>query len=340
MLFRWPNLLTQVRHVLVRRLTFTPVKEASMSTPKAETTQVDPLSVSTVPSPGLVPAAMQWLAHEWSVSLSCEEVRVNLRERAVFDGTTAEGETVVVKVSWTSRGLAAERLLLGHARAAGVPAPQVLRFVSGSPTVLVMAKIDGAALSATSSGDPLWQQVGRALKGLHSVPVPPRVPPFDPRDRDWARFMQLWVHEAAQRARKQELISHGDADRLHCEFADYVTKMPSPVRVLLHGDCQPDHFLISDDRVAGMVDFGDARVGDPTWDIAVLTMNAPGRLDAVLDGYAPDAQLRDHFERWLPAYRLLRQLGALCWRVENDLPHAREVAALRERLSRPRPWLP
>lgn len=311
-----------------------------MSIRKAETTKLGTSSVSMVPARGLVPAAMQRLAYEWSASLSCRAVRVNLRARAVFDGVTAEGVAVVVKTSWTSQGLAAERLVLEHASVAGVPVPRVLRFVPGAPTVLVLAKIDGVALSATSSGAPLWRRVGRAISDLHSAPVPPRVPPFDPRARNWARFMQLWVHEAAERARKHELVSRGDADQLHCEFAEYVAQMPSPARVLLHGDCQPDHFLVSDDRVAGVVDFGDARVGDPTWDIAVLTMAAPDRLDAVLDGYAPDAELRDHFGRWLPTYRLLRQLGALCWRVENDLPHERQATALRERLSRPRPWLP
>lgn len=274
------------------------------------------------------------------MTLSWETLRVDRCNRAVFGGITAEGVPAVFKASWSSHGLVAEQLVLEHAGAAGVPAPRVLRLVTGSPTILVMAKIDGMPLSSARSRDQQWRDAGRVLGGLHSAPVPSQVPPFDPRDRDWACFMQLWVREAAERARKHELISRGDADRLHCEFAEYVAQMPSPARVLLHGDCQPDHFLVSDDRVAGVVDFGDSRVGDPTWDIAVLTIAAPDRLDAVLDGYAPDAELRDHVDRWLPTYRLLRQLGALCWRVDNDLPHEREATALRERLSRPRPWLP
>ena len=56
----------------------------------------------------------------------------------------------------------------------------------------------------------------------------------------------------------------------------------------LHGDLQPEHVVLDDrgERVRALLDWGDASVGDPAWDIAVLTLDDPQQLDPVLDGYA------------------------------------------------------
>ena len=43
---------------------------------------------------------------------------------------------------------------------------------------------------------------------------------------------------------------------------------------LLHADLGPDHLLVRDGRLAGVIDWGDARVGDPALDYAWL-LNGP-----------------------------------------------------------------
>ena len=37
---------------------------------------------------------------------------------------------------------------------------------------------------------------------------------------------------------------------------------------LCHGDLKATHILVDADRLAGVIDWGDAAVGDPLWDIA------------------------------------------------------------------------
>jgi aminoglycoside phosphotransferase (APT) family kinase protein len=44
--------------------------------------------------------------------------------------------------------------------------------------------------------------------------------------------------------------------------------------VLLHADLGPDHLLVRDGRLSGVIDWGDARVGDPALDYAWL-LNGP-----------------------------------------------------------------
>jgi aminoglycoside phosphotransferase (APT) family kinase protein len=43
---------------------------------------------------------------------------------------------------------------------------------------------------------------------------------------------------------------------------------------LLHGDLGPEHLLVHDGRLAGVIDWGDARIGDPALDYAWL-LNGP-----------------------------------------------------------------
>ena len=43
---------------------------------------------------------------------------------------------------------------------------------------------------------------------------------------------------------------------------------------LLHGDLGPEHLLVRDGRLAGVIDWGDARLGDPALDYSWL-LNGP-----------------------------------------------------------------
>jgi aminoglycoside phosphotransferase (APT) family kinase protein len=55
----------------------------------------------------------------------------------------------------------------------------------------------------------------------------------------------------------------------------------------VHGDLAPEHVLVANDHVAGILDWSDARVGDPADDLAWLVASAPeDALEAVLEAYA------------------------------------------------------
>jgi aminoglycoside phosphotransferase (APT) family kinase protein len=60
------------------------------------------------------------------------------------------------------------------------------------------------------------------------------------------------------------------AKRLFAEVEALVDFAPA----LLHADLGPDHLLVRDGRLSGVIDWGDARVGDPALDYAWL-LNGP-----------------------------------------------------------------
>ena len=63
---------------------------------------------------------------------------------------------------------------------------------------------------------------------------------------------------------------HPEAKRLFAETETLVGFEP----VLLHADLGPEHLLVRDGRLVGVIDWGDTRVGDPALDYAWL-LNGP-----------------------------------------------------------------
>ena len=63
---------------------------------------------------------------------------------------------------------------------------------------------------------------------------------------------------------------HPEAKRLFAETETLVGFKP----VLLHADLGPEHLLVRDGRLVGVIDWGDARFGDPALDYAWL-LNGP-----------------------------------------------------------------
>jgi aminoglycoside phosphotransferase (APT) family kinase protein len=104
---------------------------------------------------------------------------------------------------------------------------------------------------------------------------------------------------------------------------------PTPV----HGDVGPEHVLCTDDgRIAGVIDWGDARIGDPGIDLAwPLHGTTPEFVDAAEAAYetvdgATKARA-DFYHRRAPWYEVL-------YGVERGRPELveRGLAAVRARL--------
>jgi aminoglycoside phosphotransferase (APT) family kinase protein len=100
---------------------------------------------------------------------------------------------------------------------------------------------------------------------------------------------------------------------------------------LLHGDCLPDHFFLAPGtgRVTGLIDFGDSVLGDPIWDLAVLTLWDPDKLPFVLDGYQPDEQMQRRMAALLHPYQLLRHLRAAHWMRDHGYSDEPDLEAAR-----------
>jgi aminoglycoside phosphotransferase (APT) family kinase protein len=76
--------------------------------------------------------------------------------------------------------------------------------------------------------------------------------------------------------------------------------------VLCHGDLKAAHVLVDTGAVAGVIDWGDAVIADPIWDIARFAQRLDARsLALLLEGYDPDGALTEACASRLPLYDAL-----------------------------------
>ncbi|MFC6008302.1 phosphotransferase [Angustibacter luteus] len=167
--------------------------------------------------------------------------------------------------------------------------------------------VDPAELAA---GSALAAEIGRAIAALHEI---------DPAVADDVGLASYSGEEYRQRrlsdVDRAAATGHVPAPLLaRWERAlEDVTRWHY-VPTLVHGDLAPEHVLVHDGAVSGLIDWGDACVADPADDLAwVVSTLEPDVADTVLEAYAmartqqPDAHLQARAElaaelalaRWL-----------------------------------------
>ena len=310
----------------------------------------------------LIRDAARRLEQSWRHEVTVGEVLVAMAERCVFVTLSPDGRPVVVKADARPGRTATELRVLTAARAAGVPVPAVVHADRQAPALLVLEYVPGQALGSAASAA-AWAQAGRLLRRLHDMPDPggigsaiewPAEGRLGPRPSLRHALPQRAARETAVAAQRG-LLSEGQASRISRLIGRAFGGIDDPERdCVLHGDCQPSHFLLgaaeADARLGGaepgaglrpaahsaggtiaaVIDFGDACTGDPAWDLAVLTLDDAGRLDDVLTGYAPEPHIARRMSALAGPYRLLRRLGEANWLADHGFSPEPSIAPLRD----------
>ncbi len=101
--------------------------------------------------------------------------------------------------------------------------------------------------------------------------------------------------------------------------------------VRLHADLRSRHVFADQGRLTGIIDWGDATVGDPAYEFGRYSQAGDASPALVLRGYQPDRD--DDFDRRIVLYRALWSLYALVWEHAADGDwFAGHVQAVREAL--------
>ncbi len=164
----------------------------------------------------------------------------------------------------------------------------------------------------------LATQLGDSIRELHRLDGDPV-----------ARLTEEWGEfRAAQRVRclDQERDGGLAAPRL-TELEHYLDRIdqlpePSPTPAILHTEIGPSHVLVADGRITGLIDFGDAMVGDPEYDLApvgmFVTRGDRAAFGAFCRAYGQDASALADPEREdrLLRHALLHRYGTLRWYLE------------------------
>jgi aminoglycoside 2''-phosphotransferase len=209
-----------------------------------------------------------------------------------------------------------------------VPLPE---FSSIDPTCMGYRRLAGGPISADVDG--IWpERLGRFLYDLHLTPpefVGMRQVSSTAVREDLRREVDaLGKHvlpslDTGERAAAERLLSTFLDDDDNFRFASCLT----------HGDIGPEHVLVNPSGdLAGVIDWGDAAVGDPVSDLAWVLHAMPDAGERVLGAYGgpPD-------ERFLVRARIMFMLmpwHEVKYGAETDQPGFVQsgLAGVRERL--------
>lgn len=246
--------------------------------------------------------------------------RVGLSSTAMvsgFEGTypTFLGPRLVVKLlgyfpGWRRSAeaeIAANRL---NESIGAVLAPRVVATGSLFPDdentwpFIITQRLAGQAWREASptaeTGSAIATDLGRQIRALHGCHLPSTVHVRD----DW---IATSGHRAVERHRTWKSLPGHLIEQIPAYLSNY---KPGPV-CLVHGDLTEDHLFlsVSGDRLLGVIDWGDAMITDPFYELGPLHLGA----------FAADRRLLEDF---------LRGYG---WTVDPDFAdHALQVALMHE----------
>ena len=149
----------------------------------------------------------------------------------------------------------------------------------------------------------------------------------EPLEADVGRFLsQLGAADAPSLRRREGPQAHeleeastvlSPALRRFC--GGLLSAYEAPPSVLIHGDLRPQHLLVKEGRLSGVLDFGDAAIGDPAWELLPLRHEYGDACARRLDS-DPRSHARAHT---LSAWETLRWcINCVRYNHQDQLGHA------------------
>ena len=204
---------------------------------------------------------------------------------------------------------------------------------------LVMTRVPGISLGegraqlAAEERIGLATRVGCLVRQLHATPI--ATP--GPLKPDWRPFLAFMREQRAKL-----LAQHADwgllTPTMMAELEGYVPEIEALVDTavvprLLHADITADHLLgtwTRPHRLHGLIDMGDACVGDPFYELPALHLSAfdcdKRMLRAFCDAYGLEQATKPGFARKAMSYTLLHEFDVLAEVMER--PGARDLSLM------------
>lgn len=240
----------------------------------------------------------------------------------VYQITAQNEQKVIVRISRLGpASFEAEEKVINWVRKVGVPAPKVLlvqnaKFDSLEITFCVEEKIEGVPLKDImdnldrGSLKKIVFEAGGILSKIHSIPVKIFGYMDDPKKyKSWEDFVFGLDKDLVYKAGEWMGVDNKLIKKAFgiLESEPDIFKVTEPK--LLHGDFSPKHWLIERGKINGVIDFEDAKGGDPVRDLAWLEFfyPEPFPFETFLEGYTNKIIFDENFDKKMKLYRL--QLG-------------------------------
>ena len=202
-------------------------------------------------------------------------------------------------------GYAREPALLALLASHVIPAPanaEVIAADDGRVVAVSYDYIEGVTVGALGRGarGALAHELGAALTALHATPIEEAraigVPELDLGEELYRPMVEACLPHLGPRGRAW-------LEQRFAAFIDGGGSRDAP-HALVHGDLGCGHVLADDaGRLAGIIDWGDALIADPAYDLAALLANCPRSFaERVIDAYEGPASLDPDASRRIAFY--------------------------------------
>jgi aminoglycoside phosphotransferase (APT) family kinase protein len=183
-----------------------------------------------------------------------------------FWATAADGRELVVRVSMAGDApYAREQTVMARVRAAGIPVPDVVGVtaVDGHP-VSVLERVNGTPLLHVmyerGANDPLVRRLcadaGEVLRAIHAV------------DTSGLDLIPNRLFHHSLNAFMRTYPRPRDSGLMFRAAQKCMTRHTPVTPTLLHRDFGPDHVLVDEHGIVGIIDWERAALGDPAYDVA------------------------------------------------------------------------
>jgi len=241
----------------------------------------------------------------------------------VYDIKTESGQEVIIRIHRESPRFEKERWALERCAEIGIPVPTILLIrdivENGQDLqVCVETKIDGYSLDKTPPEDlsTVLLELGQILSLLHSIPT--------------NGFGRLDKEGNGKFSTSADLI-RGNVDTLPSKILPYFKDKPEQREILerayeildreadkyssteprlAHNDIQPNHILVKDGKISGLIDFESACGADPILDFVLWDYKYGKEYPLEALGIKCD-------ERELNFWKIYRILSSLSYCIEN-----------------------
>ncbi len=235
---------------------------------------------------------------------------------AVYE-VDAHGQHLMLKASMNRDALRGEVWACVRAGAVGFPAPEILVDVRGigpdaRMSAYAMRRIPGDPITRAH---PAFCELGMLLRSLHAVKVSGfgtlAEATWNPRDgftlaqRSWPAFLTRICTDIRGLADSCALAIPV-ADAVEAVMDAHATALADVEGCLCHGDLKAIHIFVKGQRLTGVIDWGDAVVGDPLVEIARYAHRGDAQsLSMLLSGYDPEGSMADEIAWRIPLYSVV-----------------------------------
>lgn len=156
-----------------------------------------------------------------------------------------------------------EYAVLARCASLGIASP-VPCFTDRDTAAIVLDYVEGAPDFAPANLDDMLEQMAQQLVRIHGVPIDAHVAMLQPRRANAARNI------AARSEQPDLALNEPELRRVVSSLWPWPQLNPD---ALLHGDYWPGNLLFDHGKLAAVIDWEEAEIGDPLADIAITRLD-------------------------------------------------------------------